>query len=74
MPKYNVKLSDNGTIVLGLFVIVFIITNIFAYLTHIVWSVKALMADATVSQMVLAVAGTFLPPIGVIHGWVVWFS
>lgn len=50
--------------------------GISAYLTHVVWIVKALASDhgATVGQMVLGVLGGIVAPIGVVHGVVLWFA
>jgi hypothetical protein len=61
-----------GAIAIGALVL----TTIAAWITHVVWIIKALMSDAgaTGGQMVLGVIGAFMPPIGVIHGFVLWFS
>lgn len=47
-----------------------------AYLTHLVWAVSTLMSEhaATAGQIVLSIAGTLLPPLGLLHGVVLWFS
>ena len=47
-----------------------------AWITHVVWGVNKLMSDAgaTAGQIVLLLFGTFVPPIGVIHGLIIWFS
>jgi hypothetical protein len=59
--------------ILGLAVI---LGSIAAWVTHIVWIVKALASEqgATVGQMVLGALGAFMPPVGVIHGLIIWFS
>lgn len=45
------------------------------YITHWVWAIKLLAGDAVVptAKIVLAVLG-ILPPVGVIHGWLIWFG
>jgi len=47
-----------------------------AWITHVVWIVKALASSsgATMGQMVLGGLGAFMPPIGVVHGIILWFS
>lgn len=49
-----------------------------AYLTHLIWSISLLVSDAALStavgKIVLAVLGVVVPPIGVIHGVMVWFG
>lgn len=47
-----------------------------AWLTHVIWIVKALASDAgaTAGQIALGVIGAFMPPVGVIHGVIIWFS
>lgn len=50
--------------------------SIGAWITHVIWAIKTLASDAgiTFGQIVLAVLGTFVPPVGVIHGVIIWFS
>jgi hypothetical protein len=56
-------------------VIAFIVTLGAAWITHCVWWIKLMMsADMEVWQGVLAVLGTVALPIGVIHGFIIWFS
>lgn len=47
-----------------------------AWITHIVWVISALASDAgaTVGQMVLGGVGAFMPPVGVIHGIMIWMG
>lgn len=47
-----------------------------AWVAHAMWAVKLLASGAAMSagQLVLAVGGTVLPPIGVVHGLLIWFS
>lgn len=54
----------------------FVVVNIAAWFTHVVWIVKALASDhgATAGQITLGILGAVIPPIGVVHGWVLWFS
>lgn len=63
-------------VVIAFAVIALVIGAAAAYLTHLIWAVHALASDhaATAGQIVLSVAGTFLPPIGVMHGLVLWCS
>lgn len=53
-----------------------VLAGIAAYVTHIVWTFKLLLNDQTqaVGKYVLAALGTFMPPLGVIHGFAMWFG
>ena len=57
-------------------IIALILLSIAAYLTHIIVAIGAAVSDATVSTgyEILLVAGTLIPPIGIIHGIGVWFG
>ena len=56
--------------------ITFFLAVLSAYITHLKWALALLTSDATAStgQYILSVFGTFMPPIGVIHGVMLWFS
>lgn len=47
-----------------------------AWITHLVWIIQTLSSSvgATASQMVLGAIGTFMPPVGVIHGIMIWLG
>ena len=47
-----------------------------AWITHVMWVIGKLAGDAgiTFGQLMLAVLGTFVPPIGVLHGIMIWFG
>lgn len=47
-----------------------------AWITHVVWIIGTLASDAgaTVGQIALGGIGAFMPPVGVIHGFMVWFG
>lgn len=55
---------------------VFAIACFFAWLTHIFWSLHGLFTGqmTELSQITVAVLGAFLPPIGVLHGFYLWFT
>jgi hypothetical protein len=46
------------------------------WVTHVIWAIRMLANEkgATMGQMVLAGIGAFMPPIGTIHGWMIWFG
>ena len=48
----------------------------FAWITHVVWIVRTLARSdgAAISQMVLGFLGVFMPPVGVLHGYMIWFG
>jgi hypothetical protein len=47
-----------------------------AWITHIVWIIQKLASDAgaTFGQMALGAIGAFMPPVGVIHGVMIWLG
>lgn len=47
-----------------------------AWATHVIWIIKALASSdgATAGQMMLGALGAFMPPVGVVHGFIIWFS
>lgn len=47
-----------------------------AWITHVFWSIKILSSSVgpTVGQIALGVLGAFCPPIGSIHGFMIWFG
>lgn len=62
--------------ILGLLMMAASAVLVAAWLTHIVWIVKALASDggATFGQIALGVIGAFMPPVGVVHGIIIWVS
>lgn len=56
---------------IGIGILVFL-----AWATHVVWIISTLASDvgATFGQIALGVIGAFMPPVGVIHGVMVWFG
>lgn len=72
LSKTEASLGLGGALV----ALAFMLTVFAAYITHLVWSIKLLMAAAAPvwNQVVLAILGSFVPPVGVIHGLVLWFS
>lgn len=60
-----------GLVILGL-----LLTPVAALVTHIVWLVELLQSGASIAggQFILAFLGTLIPPIGVVHGFVIWFT
>ena len=47
-----------------------------AWLTHIVWVIGKIASDggATLGQVALMIAGVVFPPVGVIHGFMIWLG
>lgn len=65
--------SDEAYIGLGLFGFGFLCLA--AWVTHIIWVIAKLAGGAaTMSQMVLGAIGAFMPPVGTIHGFMIWFG
>ena len=57
-------------------IITVVIGTICAWVTHVVWIIGALASDvgATGGQMLLGAIGAFMPPVGVIHGVLIWLG
>lgn len=74
----NFHFSAEGAGVFGLvsIPILLAIACFAAWATHIVWIIKVLAsnAGATAGQMVLGALGAFMPPVGMIHGVMIWFG
>lgn len=58
-----------------LVIIVALLVIIAGWVTHLVWWLTLAMNQQldTISEGVLAVLGTLVPPVGVIHGVILWF-
>lgn len=58
------------------FIALLIISSIAAWVTHIIVAIGALVGGTSVSigYGILLAVGVFMPPVGVIHGWGVWFG
>ena len=70
------KKDDSWTLVGLLFTLGLVLTSMAAWATHAIWIIKVLAstAGATAGQIVLGILGVVVPPIGVIHGILIWFS
>ena len=46
-----------------------------AYFTHLYWTVTTLLGDGDmqIKDLALAIVGIIFPPIGVVHGFIIWF-
>lgn len=68
--------SDAGPLAALAFFVLIILTPLAAWVTHIFWIISTLAssAGATVGQMVLGGIGAFMPPVGVVHGIMIWFG
>lgn len=66
----------NEDSILAFGAIAFVVALMCAWATHIAWTISILVSDAgaTVGQMVLAGIGAFMPPVGVVHGLMIWFG
>jgi uncharacterized membrane protein YGL010W len=61
LPVFYAKLAG----IFSLFALVF--ANLAAWVTHVVVCIKT-------TSWILMVFGIVIPPIGIIHGWGVWFG
>lgn len=47
-----------------------------AWITHVVWAVKLMMSSTAIitgGKMALIILGILVPPVGMVHGWILWF-
>jgi hypothetical protein len=53
-----------------------VLSSIAAWITHVAWIIGALTSanGATSGQMILGAIGALVPPVGVIHGVMIWFG
>ena len=60
----------------GALMVVGVLSTIPAWATHIIWWVGKLASDtgATFGQVFLGIIGAFIPPVGVVHGYMLWFG
>ena len=72
------RFNTHGTIAFGwgAILIALAVTAFASWATHIVWVISALASDAgaTFGQMALGAIGAFMPPVGMIHGVMIWFG
>lgn len=56
-------------------VIAFVALLFAAWATHVAWWISLCMTEQmdTLGEAVLAILGTLVPPIGVLHGLILWF-
>lgn len=56
--------------------VTFVVASAAAWATHVVWVIGKITSGDPVTggEMALGVLGAFMPPIGVIHGVIIWFS
>lgn len=68
--------SETGDAIIAALLICAFISLPLAWITHFVWIIKILASDkgATAGQMVLGALGAFMPPIGIVHGYLIWLG
>ena len=56
--------------------ITFLVSFLAAYITHLVWVINTLSSAVVITfgQFVLSMFGVFIPPIGALHGVIIWLS
>lgn len=59
---------------LGLSIVALLILGVCGWITHVGWFIVQVSSEvgATISQIALGVIGVFIPPFGIIHGWMLW--
>lgn len=74
--KVTVHSDDLGAAVMGVGCLGAFAVMAVAWATHIVWVIGKLAGPAGVTggQVLLGFLGSFIPPVGVIHGVMIWFG
>lgn len=72
--SYTVEGAAGVIMFIGMVALFF--AGIAAWATHVVWVISKLASDtgATAGQIVLGAVGAFMPPVGVVHGFMIWFG
>ena len=75
--RYRARRDDDTAAALGtLGCLGFFIACFAAWATHVVWVIGKLAGAAGITggQLMLALMGSFVPPVGIIHGVMIWFG
>lgn len=74
MRTYRGSGSDAADTTAGVIILCLVLAIPAAWFTHVVWVISKLAGAAGVTggQVLLGLLGTFVPPIGVIHGVMLW--
>jgi hypothetical protein len=69
------RIDHTAGVVLAVGYLAFCLVCAAGWVRHVVWTIGKLASDqgATAGQMVLGAVGTFMPPIGVLHGFIIWY-
>lgn len=69
-------MNDTADTVYVAGVVLAILLPVAAWITHVVWVINKILGTAPVTggEMAIGVIGAFLPPIGAIHGFIIWFT
>lgn len=76
----NVQVRIDGGLVTSIGLVIFGVALMFgaaaAWVTHIIWVIGKLAGNAGITggQVILGLLGSFVPPVGVIHGVMIWFG
>lgn len=70
------RTSEITALSVSVVIIAAVVAGFAAWATHLVWIIAALSsaAGATAGQMVLGAIGSFMPPVGVVHGVMIWLG
>lgn len=69
MPKFH-----HMSLSVGLAVLVAFAASIAAWFTHVVVCIQALSGASALVAVIMLGLGVFVPPIGAIHGFMIWFG
>lgn len=54
-----------------------IMATVGAYFTHVIWAVTLCLEPNVImtgGKIFLIILGLLIPPVGMVHGWFIWFS
>lgn len=78
MTQYRgrITIDDDASGVAAFGCMGFFVVGFAAWATHIVWVIGKLAGSAGITggQLLLAFLGSFIPPVGVVHGVMIWFG
>jgi hypothetical protein len=74
--RYQSSRTDPAELIGMVLMLAFVAASIVAWGTHVAWTIHKLSSDvgATMGQIFLGVIGAFVPPVGAIHGVMIWFG
>jgi len=64
----------DGEGIAAVFLVIAFLTLPAAWLTHVIWWVQIMATGAEFSQAFLGLVGIAMFPLGILHGYMIWFG